>query len=52
SPEETSQLAALAERSMRLSCTLQEGNAWIGSDHAGCNVEPKHLQRGSDERGA
>ena len=52
SPDETSQLAALAKRSMRLSCTVQEGNAWIGSDHAGCNVEPKHLQRGSDERGA
>lgn len=48
SPEETSQLGALAERSMRLSCTLQEGSAWIGSDSAGCSVEPKHLQRAKD----
>ncbi len=51
SPEETSQLAALAERSMRLSCTLQEGSAWIGSERSGCNVEPKHLKRSPDERG-
>ena len=49
SPDETSQLAALAERSMRLSCTVQEGSAWIGSDQSGCNVEPKHLKRASDE---
>ena len=51
SPEETSQLAALAQRSMRLSCTVQEGSAWLGSEQSGCNVEPKHLQRASDERG-
>lgn len=51
SPEETSQLAALAGRSMRLSCTVQEGSAWIGSDHSGCNVEPKHLMRAAAERG-
>lgn len=50
SPEETSQLAALAGRSMRLSCTIQEGSAWIGSDHAGCNVEPRHLKRVSDQQ--
>lgn len=47
SPEETSQLAALAQRSMRLSCTVQEGSAWIGSGHFGCTVEPKQLQRAS-----
>lgn len=47
SPEETSQLAALAERSMRLSCTVQEGSAWIGSDHSGVNVEMQHLKRAS-----
>ena len=47
SPEETSQLAALAQRSMRLSCTVQEGSAWIGSGHSGCTVEPKQLQRAS-----
>jgi uncharacterized protein YaeQ len=51
SPEETAQLAALAQRSMRLSCTVQEGSAWIGSDRSGCSVEPKYLQRAADERG-
>ncbi len=51
SPEETSQLAALAQRSMRLSCTVQEGSAWLGSDQLGCSVEPKHLLRAWNERG-
>ena len=51
SPEETAQLAALAQRSMRLSCTVQEGGAWIGSDHSGCSVEPKHLMSASDAPG-
>jgi len=50
SPEETSQLAALAERSMRLSCTVQEGSVWIGSNQSGCNVEPKHLKRAAKQR--
>ena len=50
SPEESSQLAALAARSMRLSCTVQEGSAWIGSDHSGCNVEIQHLKRTLDVR--
>ncbi len=49
-PDETSQLAALAERSMRLSCTLQEGSAWIGSDRSGCSVEPNYLQRVEAQR--
>ena len=49
SREETSQLAALAERSMRLSCTVQEGSAWIGSDQSGCNVEMQRLKRAADK---
>ncbi len=49
-PDETSQLAALAARSMRLSCTVQEESAWIGSDHSGINVEIGHLKRASGER--
>jgi len=48
SPEETSQLASLAARSMRVSCTVQEGIAWIGSDAAGVNVETKWLKRAAD----
>ena len=50
-PDETSQLAALAKRSMRLSCTVQEGSVWIGSDLSGCHIEPKHLKRGAGEPG-
>ena len=50
SPEETSQLAALAQRSMRLSCTVQEGSAWIGSEHSGINVEVKYLKQAVAER--
>jgi uncharacterized protein YaeQ len=46
---ETAQLAALAQRSMRLSCTVQEGSAWIGSDRSGVNVEMGHLKRASEE---
>jgi uncharacterized protein YaeQ len=43
STDETAQLAAMAERSMQLSCTVNEGSAWIGSDRSGVNVEIKHL---------
>jgi len=49
SPEETSQLAALAARSMRLSCTVQEGSAWLGSDQSGCRVEMQHLMHAADD---
>lgn len=44
SEDESSQLAELAERSMRLSCTVQEGNVWIGSGRSGVTVEVKHLK--------
>jgi len=50
SPEEASQLAALAGRSMRLSCTVQEDSAWIGSDQAGCRVEMQYLMRAAGDR--
>lgn len=50
SADETSQLAALAQRSMRLSCTIQEGSAWVGSDHSGIHIEIQHLKRASEER--
>ena len=48
SPDETAQLAALAERSMRLSCTVNEGSVWIGSDRSSADVEIKHLIRASE----
>ena len=50
SPDETSQLATLAARSMRLSCTVHEESAWIGSDQSGFDVGIKHLKRVSEER--
>jgi uncharacterized protein YaeQ len=49
SDAELAQLAELADRSMQLSCTVQEGNAWIGSDRSGGTVEIKHLKRASEE---
>ena len=48
--DEISQLAALAQRSMRLSCTVQEGSAWIGSVDSGIDIEIQHLKRASEER--
>lgn len=52
SDTESTQLAELADRSMQLSCTLQDGNAWIGSDRSGVTVEIKHLKRASEEGAA
>jgi uncharacterized protein YaeQ len=48
SADETAQLAELAERSMRLSCTVNDGSAWIGSDRSSVNVEIRHLMRASE----
>jgi uncharacterized protein YaeQ len=43
-PTETSQaLAALAQRSMTLSATIQEGQTWLSSDDANVCVEPQLL---------
>lgn len=43
-PEASAGLAALAARSMALSCTIQDGHVWIGSSDAGVTVEPVVLQ--------
>ena len=48
SDAESSELAKLAERSMQLSCTVQEGSAWIGSGRSGVSVEIKHLKHAGE----
>jgi uncharacterized protein YaeQ len=38
------ELAGLADRSMQLNCTIQEGQVWLGSAHASVCVEPVTLK--------
>jgi uncharacterized protein YaeQ len=40
----TRELAALADRNMRLTCTLQEGQAWLADDKRSVLVEPEALK--------
>lgn len=44
-PESSQALAALAERSMRLSVTIQEGQLWFSNGAASVCVEPVVLKR-------
>ncbi|HZX31185.1 MAG TPA: YaeQ family protein [Rhodocyclaceae bacterium] len=37
-------LAALAGRTMKLQCTIQEGNVWIGDDTRNLEIAPQRLQ--------
>jgi uncharacterized protein YaeQ len=37
-------LAALAGRTMKLQCTIQEGNVWIGDDARNLEIAPQRLQ--------
>jgi uncharacterized protein YaeQ len=41
--EATQALAALAEKSMRLQCTVQEGQVWLGDGQRTAFIEPVHL---------
>lgn len=43
-PEASASLARLAQRTMRLTCTVQEGQVWLGSDAETVCVEPEVLQ--------
>ncbi len=43
-PEASAGLAALAARAMKLSCTIQDGHVWIGSDTAGVGFEVQRLK--------
>jgi uncharacterized protein YaeQ len=42
--EETGALQALAERSMTLTCTVQEGHVWLASERATTEVAPLRRQ--------
>jgi uncharacterized protein YaeQ len=48
-PAACAALARLARRSMRLSCTIQEGQAWLGSDEDGVAVETTALKGGAGD---
>jgi uncharacterized protein YaeQ len=46
--EATTQLGALAQRNMRVECTIQEGQVYLHSGDASVHFEPvvlKHLER-------
>jgi len=43
-PPETRDLAKLADRNMRLSCTIQERQIWFSNDAASVVIEPESLQ--------
>lgn len=42
-PAETQALAALANRTMRLQCTVQDGHVWITDGQATVQIEPQTL---------
>jgi uncharacterized protein YaeQ len=44
-PEATQGLAALAQRTMRLQCTLQDGHVWITDGQNTVNIQPTYLQK-------
>jgi len=43
-PQASGSLAGLAQRTMRLNCTVQEGQVWLGSDAQSVCVEPGLLK--------
>ena len=43
-PEASASLARVAQRTMRLNCTVQEGQVWLSSDAQSACVEPEVLQ--------
>ncbi len=44
-PEQSQALAALAERTMTLSCTIQEQQLWLASDKENLQLEPRYWQQ-------
>ncbi len=44
-PEQSAALAGLAERNMRLQCTIQDGTIWIGSDSKQVELTPLTWQQ-------
>ena len=47
SPAETQALAGLANRTMRLQCTVQDGHVWITDGTATVQIEPRQLLPGA-----
>ncbi len=43
SPEESLALAGLAERNMRLQCTIQDGTIWLGGERSQVELAPQTL---------
>lgn len=43
-PPETRELAKLADRNMRLTCTIQERQIWLSNEHASVTIEPESLK--------
>jgi uncharacterized protein YaeQ len=50
-PAASTALARLAARTMRLSCTVQEGQVWIGDGEAGVSIVPNWLRGERDGAG-
>lgn len=47
-PEASQGLAALAQRSMRLQCTLQDGHIWITDGQETVSIQPIYLQNNAN----
>lgn len=45
SQQDTAALGKLATRSMKLSCTVQDGHVWLGAGGDGVSLEPEALKR-------
>jgi uncharacterized protein YaeQ len=48
-PEPTRALAALVTRTMRLQCSIQDGNAWLTDGERNAQVEPERWFAGASE---
>ncbi len=47
-PEESQGLAALARRTMRLQCTLQDGHIWITDGQDTVSIQPNYLKNNAN----
>lgn len=48
---ETKALAALAQRTMQLNCTVQDGEVWVGDERGGVNLHPVNLKQADSQPG-
>ncbi len=49
SPDESQALAGLAERNMRLQCTIQDGTIWLGGESRQVELAPQTLLKPAEE---